>query len=108
MNIEYTWKITGLKKALILNELEDVITSINFEYTGKDSESKEFFTFLGVVPVAEPSEDNFKSIDKLTQEEVIEWAKANHPVDHMNEIIEKGILNKLSPIKEVVEDVKWL
>lgn len=108
MNIEYTWKITALKKAPNLNGLKDVVTNIRFDYTGTDAESGEFFTFLGAVPIGEPSPDNFKEIDKLTQEEVIEWAKANHPVDHMNEIISKEIVNKLTPIDVEVEGLEWL
>ena len=98
MNIEYTWKITALKKAPNLNGLKDVITNIRFDYTGTDAESGEFFTFLGAVPIGEPSPDNFKEIDKLTQEEGIEWEKAKHPVEHMNEIISQERVNKVTTI----------
>ena len=34
--IKYNWKITGLKKAPKLGELSNVVTEINFLYTGTD------------------------------------------------------------------------
>ena len=34
MSITYTWKITGVKKLPTLGELSNVITHINFDYTG--------------------------------------------------------------------------
>ena len=36
--ITYDWKITALKKAPTLDGLSDVITGINFKYTGTNED----------------------------------------------------------------------
>jgi hypothetical protein len=108
MNITYNWKITALKKAPTLDGLSNVITNIRFDYTGTDEESGESHTFSGACPVPAPSADNFADIETLTEDIVIEWAKANHPVGHMNEVIEKGIKSKITPTNEDVTELDWL
>jgi hypothetical protein len=96
MATTYTWTITGLKKAPSLNGLDDVVTGIKFKYKGVDSDGNEG-VFDGAVPVGAPNSDSFIAIDKLTEAEIIEWAKANHPVDHMQEMIAKIIEDKKVP-----------
>ena len=108
MNITYDWKITALKKAPSLDGLSNVITHIRFDYTGTDSESGESHTFHGACPVGAPDPFNFSDITTLTEANVIEWAKANHPTDHMNEVIEKAISDKLQPKNEDVTELDWL
>jgi hypothetical protein len=44
----------------------------------------------------------------LTEADVIEWAKANHPTDHMDEVIAKAIAEKLTPKNEEVTELEWL
>ena len=100
MNITYTWSITGLKRSPSLNGLTNVVTGIKFNYTGVDSESGESYTFPGAVPVGEPSPDNFTLFENLTEADIISWAQANHPTDHMNKRIEEAIARKISPIEE--------
>jgi len=108
MNITYIWKITALKKAPSLDGLSNVVTHINFDYTGTDQDSGESYTFKGACPVGAPSADNFSAIETLTEEIVIEWAKANHPVDHMNKVISKAISDKVTPKNEDVTELDWL
>lgn len=108
MNITYEWKITALKKAPSLDGLSDVITNIRFNFTGTDSDSGKSFTFSGACPVSAPSKENFTDIKSLTEAEVIEWAKANHPTAHMEEVVEKGIKNIVQPVNEDVNDLDWL
>jgi len=108
MNITYDWKITALKKAPALDGLSNVITHIRFDYTGTDSESGEFHTFSGACPVGAPSAENFSAIETLTEATIIEWAQANHPTDHMDEVILKGIKGKVTPTQEDVTELDWL
>ena len=96
MAITYTWSITGLKKAPSLNGLDDVVTGIRFKYKGVDSDGNEG-VFDGAVPVGLPDSDSFTAISELTEAEIIEWAKANHPVDHMQMMITKIIEDKKAP-----------
>ena len=105
MAITYTWKITAMKKAPSLDGLSDVITHVNFEYKGVDKDGNEG-TFNGACPLPGPDKDNFIALSKATEADVIEMAKANHPVDHMNEVIEKQIADKITPKNEEV-DLPW-
>lgn len=104
MAITYTWKITALKKAPSLDDLSDVITHINFEYKGVDGDHTA--SFWGACPVPAPDAENFTPLADLTEAEVIEWAKENHPTDHMNEVIEKQINESKTPT-QVDADMPW-
>lgn len=105
--ITYDWKITALKKAPTLDGLSDVITGINFKYTGTNEDGVTDY-FSGACPVGAPTSDTFTAIADLTEAEVIGWAKANHPVEHMQEIIVKKINEKILPISENVTEVSWI
>lgn len=106
MDLSYEWKITAMKKAPSLDGLSDVITHINFEYKGIDADSGEEYSFNGACPIGAPDSENFTPLTDLTEASVIEWAKANHPTDHMNEVIEKGISEKVTP-KNVEAEMPW-
>ena len=106
MNITYEWKITAMKKAPSLDGLSDVITHIRFDYTGTDADSGESHTFAGACPVGAPSSDAFTALADLTEADVIAWAQANHPTDHMNMVIEKAISDKVTP-KNVEAEMPW-
>jgi len=112
MAITYTWKITALKKAPSMDDLSDVITGINFDYTGSkgSGNNKKEYTFHGACPVGAPDSENFVALADLKEEDVIEWAKTNHPVDHMQEVIVKGIAEQETPSNEDVlsSELSWL
>jgi hypothetical protein len=108
MNITYAWTITALKKAPSLDGLSNVITHIRFDYTGTDSESGESYTFHGACPISAPDSENFSDISTLTEAQVIEWAQAHHPTEHMDYVIEKAISDKLVPKNEEVTELDWL
>ena len=108
MELNYDWKITALKKAPSLDGLSNVITHIRFAYTGTHAESGESHSFQGACPVGAPSAENFSEITTLTEADIIEWAKANHPTGHMNEVIEKAISEKITPKNEDVTELDWL
>ena len=110
MNISYEWAITALKKAPTLDGLSNVITHVQFTYTGTDADSGESAVFNGACPVGAPDSESFTAIGDLTEADVIVWAQANHPVDHMNHVIEKEIGTKIIPTNVEVtgDDVSWL
>jgi hypothetical protein len=105
MAITYTWKITAMKKAPSLDGLSDVITHVNFEYKGVDENGNEG-VFNGACPLPGPDKDDFIELSKATEADVIKMAQENHPVDHMNEVIEKQIADKITPKNEEV-DLPW-
>ena len=107
MAITYEWKITALKKAPSLDGLSDVITNINFEYIGTDDTAdKNTSSFYGACPIPAPDAEKFVALEDLKEADVIEWAKANHPTEHMQEQIEKAISEKVTPTK-VEADMPW-
>lgn len=111
MNMSYEWAITAMKKAPTLDELSDVITHVNFIYTGTDADSGHSFVFNGACPLAAPQEgDEFIALADLTEAKVIEWAQAAHPVDYMNSVIEEEINRKITPINVEVtgEELSFL
>lgn len=110
MNISYEWKITALKQAPTLDGLSNVITHVNFEYKGTDADSGKSALFNGACPIGAPDSENFTAIGDLTEANVIAWAKANHPTEHMNSIIEKDISKQITPtnVEVTSEQISWL
>ena len=106
MAITYTWKITAMKKAPSMDGLSDVVTGLNFDYTGKKGDLEG--TFHGACPVGAPDSENFTALADLKEADVIEWAKANHPVYHMNEVIEKQIADQETPKNVEVDALPWV
>tara|TARA_E500000305_G_C3896132_1_gene176475 strand:- start:203 stop:637 length:435 start_codon:yes stop_codon:yes gene_type:complete len=104
MAITYTWKITAMKKAPSLDGLSDVITHINFEYKGVDGDHTA--SFWGACPVPAPDAEDFTALADLTEAEVINWAKENHPTNHMDEMIEKQINESKTPT-QVEAEMPW-
>ena len=80
MNITYTYKITAMKMAPSLDGLTDVVTNVQFEYTGTDSNSSESGTFNGAIPIGNPNPD-----------------QSIYNMDHPNEVILKQINEKITP-----------
>ena len=108
MAITYEWKITALKKAPSLDGLSDVITNINFEYIGTDDTAdKNKASFYGACPIPAPDAENFVALADLKEADVIEWAKANHPVEHMQEQVEKKISEMVTPLNVEVDAMPW-
>jgi hypothetical protein len=111
MNMSYEWAITAMKKAPTLDGLSNVITHVNFNYTGTDADSGHSAVFHGACPLAGPVEGGeFIEIGDLTEAKVIEWAQAAHPVDHMNSVIEEEINRIITPTNVEVtgDDVTFL
>jgi len=98
MNMSYEWAITAMKKAPTLDALSNVITHVNFKYTGTDADSGHKAIFNGACPLATPEEGTeFIELADLTEAKVIEWAQEAHPTDHMNSIIEEEINRIITP-----------
>ena len=109
MAIKYEWKITALKKAPSLNGLSDVITHINFEYKGTkgSGDNKVEAVFNGACPVGPPDSNNFKKFEELSEADVLAWAQENHPVENMQDVINKVIADKEVPKNVEVETLPW-
>ncbi len=111
MNMSYEWAITAMKKAPTLDGLSNVITHINFKYTGTDADSGHVVIFNGACPLPTPEEgDEFIELADLTEAKVIEWAQANHPTNQMNQILEEEINRRITPtnVEVTAEEASFL
>jgi hypothetical protein len=108
MAINYTWKITSLKKANS-NDLSNVIIGTRWECTGTDEDGVTG-TFVGATPfsVNSVTSENFIEYSSLTEDTVLGWIK-NHvsgsgPTNYWSHISER-IQKAIDASKGVVEDV---
>ena len=111
MNMSYEWAITAMKKAPTLDGLSNVITHVNFKYTGTDADSGHSAVFNGACPLVAPQEgDEFIELADLTEAKVIEWAQAAHPTSHMNSVIEEEINRIITPtnVEVTAEELSFL
>ncbi len=98
MNITYSYKITSMLMAPLLDGLSDVITVVKFNYIGKDSDSGYEGVFNGSIPVEAPDPSSFVPLKDLTEDEVIQWVIDTYPSwDHPQNVILKQINNKITP-----------
>lgn len=93
MAITYSYKIDRMTKVDLLDGLRDVIVHVRFTYTGTD-ENDITGEFAGAIPMPSPTSEDFTPLANLTENQVIEWVKAYHPVENMQEKIQEQITKK--------------
>lgn len=98
MNIEYSWIITELERESQLNNLTDVVIRVRYKYIGTDVETQLSGEFFGATPMPQPTSENFIPYSGLTQQDIISWVEQNANMEHMQEVIQKQINDKLNPI----------
>jgi len=115
MAINYTWKITALKKSNS-GDLENVIIGTRWECIGTDSDGATG-TFVGATPfsVNSVNPESFVDYSSLTEDTVLGWIK-NHvsgsgPTNywpHISERIQKAIEASKGVVQDVNEiDLPW-
>lgn len=115
MAINYTWKITSLKKSNN-GDLENVIIGTRWECTGTDSDGVTG-TFVGATPFSLNSvnPENFVEYSSLTEDVVLDWIKntvsGSGPTNywpHISERISKAIETTKGVVQDVNEiDLPW-
>lgn len=75
MEINYTYKLIGVKKVASFGDLTDVIISADFIITAEVPGLPAFDWAMGDVPVDLPSSTTFKPFDQLTEPEIISWVQ---------------------------------
>ena len=109
--MNYTWKLSGLKKTSNQN-LSNVVIQTYWTKTGIDENGNEGF-FQGATPFDLSSVDpnNFIQYENLTEEIVLEWVKSivvGSYEEHVNEQIQKQINDKINQIVEVkTDELPW-
>ena len=115
MAINYTWKITSLKKSNSGN-LENVIIGTRWECTGTDEDGT-VGSFVGATPFSLNSvnPDSFVEYSSLTEDMVLGWIKntvsGSAPTSywpHISERIQKAIEATKGVVQDVNEiDLPW-
>jgi hypothetical protein len=79
MEINYSYKLIGLKKVKSFDGLNDIVVSVDFILSGEIPGLPKMDWALGDVPVDIPNVETFKPFDELTEEEIISWV-TNSPL----------------------------
>ena len=79
MEINYSYKLIGLKKVKSFDGLNDIVVSIDFILSGEIPGLPKMDWALGDVPVDIPNVETFKPFNELTEEEIISWV-TNSPL----------------------------
>jgi hypothetical protein len=104
MTLTYEWKIIEIEKAPSLNALSDVVVSVNYKYTGTDSDSGHSNEYYGRTSIGAPDASNFVPLANLTENQVSSWVEAvlseETEVDTSSklEIIKTEIINNINEI----------
>jgi hypothetical protein len=93
MEINYSYKLVGLKKVKSFNELNDVIISVDFIISGEIPGLPKYDWALGDVPVDLPDVANFKPLDELTEEEILSWVVNDQQIPQVKDSLRR-IINK--------------
>jgi hypothetical protein len=91
MEINYSYKLIGLKKVKSFNGLNDVIISVDFIVSAEIEGSPKFDWALGDVPVDLPDATNFKLFDELSEEEVLSWVKNSQQIPQVKDSLRRLI-----------------
>jgi hypothetical protein len=106
MALDYTWKITGLRK-VDSGSLDSIIVGTSWTVTGTDEDGIEG-VFTGATPFEPHSVDptNFTTFDSLTQDQVLGWIKSyvsgsDHSTNYWGHITER-IVKEIQSVKRPV------
>jgi hypothetical protein len=104
MAINYTWKLTSLKKRNS-GSLNGVVFQTYWQKTGTD-ENGNTGSFSGATPFdpAQVDPNNFTPFDQLTEETVLGWIQAivtGSYEQHVNEQIQRQIDEKVNASEEI-------
>jgi hypothetical protein len=91
MEINYSYKLVGLKKVTPLNGLNDVIISVDFIVSAEMEGLPKIDWALGDVPVDLPDTTNFKPFNELTEEEILSWVVDNQQIPQVKDSLRRII-----------------
>lgn len=91
MEIQYSYKLIGLKKVKSFDGLNDIIISVDFIISAEIEGLPKFDWALGDVPVDLPDATNFKLFDELTEEEILSWVTNTHQIPQVKDSLRRLI-----------------
>ena len=99
MTINYSFKITSCKRLILYNDeegnrYENLITKINYQYIGVDSEDNTTAIFNNSINLPKPTTSDYKNYNDLTESDIIIWLESLISTDEltlMKTVIENNI-----------------
>lgn len=86
----YTWRIEDLIKKPSVDGLSEVVTHVPFVCTGTDDNGASH-DYYHLVKLPAPSSESFIDFNLLTEDQVIEWVKANVDTELVYSVIAERI-----------------
>lgn len=108
MAITYTYKINRILTAPAIDDLTDVITEVEYTYTGSEGtgDNKVTASISGVALLGDPDPDNFIAFNELTEANVREFVKAVVDVEWNKQLVQEAMTAKIVP-KNVEKALPW-
>ena len=91
MEINYSYKLIGLKKVKSFNGLNDVIISVDFIISAEIIGLPKIDWTLGDVPIDLPNVNNFKLFEQLTEEEILSWVINSQQIPQVKDSLRRLI-----------------
>jgi hypothetical protein len=91
MEINYTYKLIGVKKVASFDGFTDIVVSVDFILSGEIPGLPKMDWALGDVPVDIPTSENFKPFDELTEEEIISWVTGSPLIVPVKDTLRRNI-----------------
>jgi hypothetical protein len=104
--MEYELKINSLKKVDEYNNFQDVVREVSAEYIGTD-ETGNSKTIDISFELQDPS-DNFKPLETLTKDDVINWIENNVSLAHLQNVIKIHLQGVEKVELKEVNNLDWL
>lgn len=96
MEINYTYKLVGLKKVASFDGLNDIVISVDFIVSAEIPGLPIFDWALGDVPVDIPTADRFKPFSELTEDEILSWVLDCEPMANVRASLRRSINEQFS------------
>jgi hypothetical protein len=106
MAITYKYSDYELKTIPLLEDLEKVVIEVRYTYTGTNEEGITS-PYPGRTILPSPNPENFKTLEEITEEEVISWLEACADLPTMKRAIELHIEQQSGVIYKG-NDLPWV
>lgn len=101
MEINYTYKLIGIKKIASFDGLNDIVISADFIVSGEIAGLPKFDWALGSVPIDTPNAMNFKPFNQLTEEDIISWVENCEPMANVKASLRRSINEHFNNIEYI-------
>jgi hypothetical protein len=101
MEINYTYKLVGVKKVKSFDGLDNIIISADFIVSGEIPGLPKFDWALGSVPVDVPDPLTFKPFAEITEQDIISWVENCEPMANVKASIRRSINEQFNNVEYV-------